>query len=436
MSDALHLLSGYVKNKDIVDRKQRVRKVINHFIIPSFFSSATTSAAFLSFYLFNDSQYIREFGLITAIALMIEFFLTFAIAPFLLYSFNIQAFYEKQLQEISAFFLKTKKIFSIGFVALIVLASVFVGKLKFHSNPDMFFPLNSDIEKVHDSFKKNYYSSIDLNVYVKLKKDYKSIPGDNSLYDYTKQLTQEFEKQTKVINVNSATQNYTFKSKIGIPVNLFGQLKGKNLYYNSEQKIYMIQVQFNEAKSIIALENKGLAEILKNSPDNIEVHYSSTVLLMEAVNESVASSLIKSLSTSGLVIFLMMFLLSKSLKTALFSLIPNIAPIAFVIMLYYVFGMHINILTAITAVICIGLLDDDTVHIIYRKIWLKEPMGELSFSILSSAILLSIGFLLFMFSSFQPIRVLGWVSAVIFVIGVICEMTIMQWILERVKNKG
>ena len=156
---------------------------------------------------------------------------------------------------------------------------------------------------------------------------------------------------------------------------------------------------------------------------------------MDAVNASVASSLIKSFSSSGFVIFLMMLILSKSFKIALYSLIPNIAPIAFVVVMYFVFGMHINILTAITAVICLGLLDDDTVHIIYRKIWLKEPMGELSFSILSSAVLLNIGFLLFMFSSFEPIRVLGWVSVIIFTVGVVCEMTLMQWVLERVKIK-
>jgi len=436
MSDALHLLSGYVKNNDILDKTKRLRKVISHFIIPSFFSSATTAAAFFSFYLFNDSQFIREFGLITALALMIEFVLTFAVAPFLLHYFNIQAYYETQLLNVSGFFLKTKKVFSIGFIALVLLAIAFAGKLTFHSNPDMFFPLNSEISEVHESFKKNYYSSIDLNIYVKLKESKQYVPGDNSLYDYTNLLTQRFENQTKVVSVNSGTKQFYFKSKMGIPINLFGQLKDQNPYFNSDENTYKIQVQFKEAKNILALKKHGLEQILKDTPDNIEVYYSSKILLMEAVNASVASSLIKSLSMSGVVIFLMMLLLSKSLKTALLSLIPNVAPIAFVIVLYYVFGMHINILTSITAVICLGLLDDDTVHIIYRKILLKEPMGELSFSILSSAILLSIGFLLFMFSSFQPIRVFGWVSAVIFVVGVICEMTIMQWVLESVKRKS
>ena len=435
IADAMHLLSGYAKNSDILDKKKRLKKVISSFIIPSFFSSATTAFAFFSFYLFNESQYIQEFGLITSIALMLEFLLTFAIAPYLLYSFNIQAYYEKQLVPISNFFFRNKKVFSFGFIAVIIISFALVGKMKFHTDSEMFFPLNSEIRKVHDSFKKNYYSSIDLHVYVQLKDKYEIGPGDNSLYEYTKELCDVLSKQENVVNVNSATKSFYFKSLSGVPVNLLGQLKNQNPYYNSEKDIYHIQIQFEEAQSIIELKNKGLNQILNNSPENIEVLYSSKALLMDAVNESVATSLIKSLLTSGIAIFLMMLILSKSIKTALFSLIPNIAPISFVVILYFIFGMHINILTAITAVICLGLLDDDTVHIIYRKLWLREDMGELSFSILSSAILLSVGFFLFMFSSFEPIRVLGKVSAIIFLVGVICEFTIMQLVLDTVKDK-
>ena len=435
MSDSLHLLVGYIKNKNIVNKEQRLSKVIDQYIIPSFFSSATTAAAFFSFYLFNDSQYIREFGLITSIALMMEFFLTFAIAPFLLYKFNIQSLYEKQLKQISAFFYRRKVVFSVGFILLILISIPLINKLKFHTDSEVFFPRNSEIREVHNSLNKNYHSFIDLTVYVSLKKDGNNQSGNDSLFEITKKLTQRFEKLDKVVNVNSATEQFMFKSKVGTRVNLFAHLNDRNPYYNADKNLYKIQVQFKEAQNIIDLKNHGLKQLLADLPNDIEVSYSSNILLMDAVNASVASSLIKSLSSSGFVIFLMMLLLSRSLKTAFYSLLPNIAPIAFIVVMYYVFGMHINILTAITAVICLGLLDDDTVHIIYRKLYLKEPMGELSFSILSSAVLLNIGFLLFMFSSFEPIRVLGWVSAIIFTVGVVCEMTLMQWVIERVKNK-
>jgi predicted RND superfamily exporter protein len=115
-------------------------------------------------------------------------------------------------------------------------------------------------------------------------------------------------------------------------------------------------------------------------------------------------------------------------------LVPNLIPLSFILVSFFLLDLNINILTAITGVVCLGLLDDDTIHILYRKIWLKEEMEELSFSILSTAILLVLGFALFLSSSFQPIRVFGLLSAFVFLIGIICELTLMQWVLNQIKK--
>jgi predicted RND superfamily exporter protein len=101
----------------------------------------------------------------------------------------------------------------------------------------------------------------------------------------------------------------------------------------------------------------------------------------------------------------------------------------------YLLQMDIFFVTAITMVVGLGLLDDDTVHIIYRRLWLKKPIDELNFSILSSAFLLSSGFLLFTLSNFQPIRTFGWISALIFMIGVIAELSTMEWIMSIIDRK-
>jgi hypothetical protein len=40
-----------------------------------------------------------------------------------------------------------------------------------------------------------------------------------------------------------------------------------------------------------------------------------------------------------------------------------------------------------------------------------------------------------MICSFKPIVTFGWVISLIFIIGVISEMTLMQWILKFFKEK-
>jgi predicted RND superfamily exporter protein len=50
---------------------------------------------------------------------------------------------------------------------------------------------------------------------------------------------------------------------------------------------------------------------------------------------------------------------------------------------------------------------------------------------LDSAILLSLGFGLFAFSRFYPTQVFGAVSALVFVVGILGELTFFQQVLDR-----
>ena len=148
-------------------------------------------------------------------------------------------------------------------------------------------------------------------------------------------------------------------------------------------------MHFSSGNQVVEFSKNRLNKVIPKIPEGIIISSASSAILMDEVNSSVSKSLIQSLSSSGLVIFFMIFLLTRSISASILSLLPNLVPIACIIILFYIFGISLNIITSLTAVICLGLLDDDTVHILYRKLWLKEDMEELSFSILSSAIILS-----------------------------------------------
>jgi predicted RND superfamily exporter protein len=109
-------------------------------------------------------------------------------------------------------------------------------------------------------------------------------------------------------------------------------------------------------------------------------------------------------------------------------------PLAIVVWTFYFFDFKLNLLTAMTTVVCIGLLDDDTIHILYRKFILKQAPESLTYSIMNTAILLAVGFGLFTLSNFTPTRIFGGVSALVFVFGIIGELTLFQWVLDKIKK--
>ena len=432
LSDSIHLLTGYVKFNHVESKFLRAQKVISYYIIPSFFSSATTSAAFLSFYFFNESIYIQQFGLITSISLILEFIIIFTIAPFLLMQLDLVKINDSSLNVASNFLIKNKKPISFGLVLILMVSLFFVNKLSIKSDTGIFFPKNSEISNVKDRLIKNYYSTIELNILVSTNKEE---INKKPLEDYIEKLSTKFKKEDLVINTSCALDKYYFKTRYGIEANLFDFFDQGNPYYDKKSNTYRIELRFKTPKDVVKFSDEKLTAILKDCPSGINIYYSSLGLLMDEVNNSITNSLIKSLLTSGFVIFLIILIITKSVLASFLSLLPNLIPIGFIIIIYYLLNININIITALTVVISIGLLDDDTVHILYRKFWLKKPMEELSFSILSSAIILTICFAFFMICSFKPIVTFGWVISLIFIIGVISEMTIMQWILKFFKEK-
>ena len=432
LSDSIHLLTGYVKFNHVESKFLRAQKVISYYIIPSFFSSATTSAAFLSFYFFNESIYIQQFGLITSISLILEFIIIFTIAPFLLMQLDLVKINDSSLNVASNFLIKNKKPISFGLVLILMVSLFFVNKLSIKSDTGIFFPKNSEISNVKDRLIKNYYSTIELNILVSTNKEE---INKKPLEDYIEKLSTKFKKEDLVINTSCALDKYYFKTRYGIEANLFDFFDQGNPYYDKKSNTYRIELRFKTPKDVVKFSDEKLTAILKDCPSGINIYYSSLGLLMDEVNNSITNSLIKSLLTSGFVIFLIILIITKSVLASFLSLLPNLIPIGFIIIIYYLLNININIITALTVVISIGLLDDDTVHILYRKFWLKKPMEELSFSILSSAIILTICFAFFMICSFKPIVTFGWVISLIFIIGVISEMTLMQWILKFFKEK-
>ena len=82
-----------------------------------------------------------------------------------------------------------------------------------------------------------------------------------------------------------------------------------------------------------------------------------------------------------------------------------------------------NITTSITLVICLGLIVDDTIQILYRRVRLDEPMEELGFGVLTTTLIMAGGFLSFLLSQSRPIQIFGLLCAIVFLIAAVSDMT-------------
>lgn len=420
LSDAIHLLSGMAHEK-------HVPSLVSKYLYPSLYSSLTTAAAFFSFS-FSDSPYIQQLGLLTGVALILEFVVSFSIAPWLLSRLTVREIPPSWLGKVTEFVLIRKK--AIAAVLLLIAAgSIFlIPDLKFQSDTDAFFPQNHPVTDQHYYFNEQYYSQISSNVWFENERGL-------SPSQFLQSVNLKIDQLSKHPLVTHVTQNRDSVSwGEVIPVDLSSIQNPYTHYINPDTSIVRCELHFNQANDVLAFHQQANAKGLLTSK-SFGIHVMSNALIYDYINQHIAKTLFYSLLTSGLAIVFMLFVVTRSWKQAFIGLIPNVVPLSIAVWVFSLFGFSLNILTAITATVCIGLLDDDTVHLLYRKFVLREPVDTLANSIVNTAILLAVGFGFFVLSDFYPTQVFGGVSALVFVFGILGELTLFQVVMDWIQLK-
>jgi len=160
----------------------------------------------------------------------------------------------------------------------------------------------------------------------------------------------------------------------------------------------------------------------------------SDFLFFDFINTSLTASLLRSLLFSTLVIVVILLLLSRSLVLTLISILANLPPPGLLVIILVAGGVDLNMTTSISLVVCLGLVVDDTIHILYRRIRLGNPVGELGFGILTTSLILAGGFLTFLLSQSTPNQIFGVLCAVVFFFAAISDLAIMRWLEEAWKT--
>jgi uncharacterized protein len=356
---------------------------------------------------------------------MFEFFVSFFTLPLLLDFIGSKKNKSAAFKFIPVRLYMVQKPGSLILIGSLVLSMFFVHKLNFQTDYESFFPVNTELRENHIELRNNFQSIIGLDIIIEKKENTYSESGINQL---TLNLVREIRGIEGVKRVNSYKDQLDFRQKYlkGLPIGKFD--KTDNVYMLQNKSRIHVSVDNPEDISKIKAKVERKTQVYDKS---FEFSYFSPALLFDFINASVAESLLESLVFSGLLIFLMFFLLARNLRFALVSILANLVPIGALVLMFAFFKININIGTAITAVICLGFIVDDTIHILYRKLKLKEELNELTGSLFLTSILLAGSFLVFTISNFQPTRIFGLLSSVVFSIAFVSDILIINWLTQK-----
>ena len=101
-------------------------------------------------------------------------------------------------------------------------------------------------------------------------------------------------------------------------------------------------------------------------PPEASFKFTGISQLFVQMTKNLSSGQIRSYSAAGVMIFIMMLLVLRSLKLGALSMVPNLLPIIITLGLMGIMKIPLDFATLLIACIAIGIAVDDTIHLLIR----------------------------------------------------------------------
>lgn len=149
---------------------------------------------------------------------------------------------------------------------------------------------------------------------------------------------------------------------------------------------------------------------------------------------------VKSLFGALGLIFLLMFIQWRSLGGALLCMIPNLSPILLIFIVMGLFGLWLDMATAMIASVAVGIAVDDTIHIyhgfisrvkrgISPVVALVKTYRQAGRAVMTTTIILSAQFIVLTFSEFVPTTHFGLLTSIGLVAALLFDLLLLPALL-------
>jgi len=156
---------------------------------------------------------------------------------------------------------------------------------------------------------------------------------------------------------------------------------------------------------------------------------------------------LRSLFAVSIMIFLLMAFLWRSVTAAGLCMLPNLAPVLIIFICMGVFGIWLDVATAMIASVAIGIAVDDTIHT-YHGYSSRRRQGatvvralartyrQTGRAVIATTIVLAGQFVILAFSGFQPVASFGLLTAMGLIAALLFDLLLLPSLLVLGRNLG
>ena len=468
-----------VKLKEGKTRRFSYEESLAKIFIPCLYTALTTMVGFLSL-LFSNIQPVIDFGKMMALGVVINLLISFIFIPALIGIRGIAELSEFSLSKIYYKYLysNTKKIFKNFGVPLIFLflpISIYLSSgLKVENKFIDYFDESTEIHQGMKFIDSELGGTTPIDIVLTLPEEEIFIDEDDLFYSEGSETTEYWWRQKNMRLLKSIQSDLNQIPELGKDLSIvngvllaeklndfneMGDLelafvknslltndKAKdvlNSYISSDDRSARITFRIIDSykdinrNDLLTRVDDYLASKLKDT--NVEYQLSGLGVLYNNLLQSLFGSQIASLSFVFGAIFLMLLILFRSLLTSLVVIFVPLVAVGFVFSFMSLFSIPLDIMTITIASISVGMSVDYAIHIAWRfreEQKISRSNAEINTinssgqAVLITAMTVIVGFLVFIFSNFNPTVLFGLLSALAIFVSAALALRFIPIFLE------
>jgi predicted RND superfamily exporter protein len=470
-SDGIHFLTKYYHYAPEYKNHRELLSKTTRIIAPTILlTSITTMGGFLA-NLLSPVQSISEFGVVTAVGVVIAGLASYILTPAILTLFSYpilsdrKSIQDKLFIQFSDYFyiIINKYKFICGFALLILVTFSASQIFKLRANYTLlgYFSPQSAVVKSAQVVSSSSGGLIEFNIVVDTKKENgllnskilnafdqsineikseypKDIVYVTSLADYIKNMSKAYNGSQKYYRVPKSNDEiaqylevYSWSGEVDEDLKYVtndnystGRIFGRFKLQQSKEG-FIIERNLRYYEKIV---NRFMTKLNSKITVPVEIkNYGELPMWIKTLYDIVEGQIL-SVIAAIIVVFLMALPILKSLSLTFIGLIPIIIAISFNFAFMNAMGIQLDIATSLVSAMAIGIGIDDALHFLLTfkrinkenndyKSSLHETMRVTGKAMFATSVTLILGYSVFFFSSFTPINHFGLLNIVTIILA-------------------
>ncbi len=465
VAGVVHVINSFHQLRSDHPAEEAMRKTLRRVVRPGLYAACTTVAGFSSLTLSSVAP-VFQLGLFAALGISLAWILAVSVVPVLLVMLwrkKRRAARERRQLPFTSKFTESPWTRSVG-ALVFTLPLTGLPMLQTDTNYSEFFADDMTLSRAYEKIDQAGFAQNPLTIGL----EYTAGTTFTTIKNFTAVLAfeQAVAKLPQVIKVlspngllgeldrafngNAPDSRLSSYSETQINQLLFlGELSDNDdiddLLLRDRSKAQLIVLTPYLSSSELGRFRQKIATLAATYlPSQVQVYVTGTTALWANMDQQVSATQLWSLLGMALFLTVFLLLIFRSVRLAALALLINGLPLAVVLGAMGWLDLHINIATALIGGITLGIVVDDTLHLLQRFRdnldlgWdeaIRIAVGEVGPSVVYTTIIIVGGFACLAASSFLPSAQFGALVSLAVVLALLLDLWLLPALLRRLSPR-